>query len=102
VARDFWGVSGADDDRVCHQVPIIEESQKLKIAAYLARAGRKVTIRDRSNIVLAVQQQYGCLFTYEEEVGDDISPELAKQPHATAMSSTAQGSRDSYGVQRVP
>ncbi|KAJ1487953.1 hypothetical protein T484DRAFT_1784822 [Baffinella frigidus] len=38
-------------------VPIIEESQKLKIAASLAKKGRHVTIRDTANLVLAVQQQ---------------------------------------------
>eukprot|EP00286_Rhodomonas_abbreviata_P002540 CAMPEP_0181347948 /NCGR_PEP_ID=MMETSP1101-20121128/34147_1 /TAXON_ID=46948 /ORGANISM="Rhodomonas abbreviata, Strain Caron Lab Isolate" /LENGTH=355 /DNA_ID=CAMNT_0023460189 /DNA_START=118 /DNA_END=1182 /DNA_ORIENTATION=+ len=49
------------------RVPIIEESQKLKIAHILARANRKVTIRDRANIILAVQQQYGYAFEYTVE-----------------------------------
>jgi hypothetical protein len=38
-------------------VPIIEESQKLHIAAALARAGRKVTVKDNDGLILAVQQQ---------------------------------------------
>jgi len=40
-------------------VPIIEESQKLYIAIVLAKHGRKVTLRDRGNLILAAQQAYG-------------------------------------------
>lgn len=49
-------------------VVIIEESQKLAVAEKLARAGKKVTIRDRADIIAAVQQAYGSLFKYEVEV----------------------------------
>lgn len=46
-------------------VPIIEESQKLVIASALAKAGKKVTIKDKDYIVHAVMNDFGKLFTYE-------------------------------------
>lgn len=46
-------------------VPIIEESQKLVIAACLARAGKCVLIRDSATVIEKVQQAYGSLFKYE-------------------------------------
>lgn len=46
-------------------VPIIEESQKLKVASILAAQGCKVTIKDRDFIIELVQQEYGALFQYE-------------------------------------
>merc|ERR1711871_1641093 len=46
-------------------VPIIEESQKLVIAAALAKAGKTVTIKDQAMIVQAVITDYGKLFKYE-------------------------------------
>lgn len=46
-------------------VPIIEESQKLAVAAILARKGRSIIIRDRSVIIDMVKAKYGNLFTYE-------------------------------------
>lgn len=45
-------------------VPIIEESQKLLIAADLAKAGKKVIIVDREDIIILVQQAYGNIFEY--------------------------------------
>jgi len=62
-------------------VPIIEESQKLHIAAMLARAGRRVTVKDNDGLILAVQQQYGNLFSYESTGSADFHP----QPHASAL-----------------
>mmetsp|Transcript_10664 Transcript_10664/g.15912 ORF Transcript_10664/g.15912 Transcript_10664/m.15912 type:complete len:403 (+) Transcript_10664:106-1314(+) len=47
-------------------VPIIEESQKLEIAQFLAKNGRKVTISDRPNIVQKVKETYGTLFNYSD------------------------------------
>jgi hypothetical protein len=46
-------------------VPIIEHSQKLLVAAALARAGRLVTVHDRADVIECVQREYGGLFTYE-------------------------------------
>jgi len=46
-------------------VPIIEESQKLSVAAGIAKAGKPVTIRDRDFIVDAVRIEYGDMFNYE-------------------------------------
>ena len=47
-------------------VAIIEESQKLAVAAGVAQAGKKVTIRDRDFILDMVRAEYGSLFEYEE------------------------------------
>mmetsp|Transcript_21688 Transcript_21688/g.26126 ORF Transcript_21688/g.26126 Transcript_21688/m.26126 type:complete len:364 (-) Transcript_21688:182-1273(-) len=47
-------------------VPIIEESQKLAVAAKVAKGGKKVVIRDTELILDAVRAQFGSLFTYEE------------------------------------
>ena len=47
-------------------VPIIEESQKLAVAARVAEAGKKVIIRDRDFILDMVRSEYGNLFEYEE------------------------------------
>ena len=49
----------------CTKVPIIEESQRLAIAVGLAKAGRKVTIRDYKDTINEVKKEYGCLFNYE-------------------------------------
>ena len=46
-------------------VPIIEESQKLAVAVGVAKAGKKVTIRDRTFILDCVRMEYGSLFDYE-------------------------------------
>jgi len=45
-------------------VPIIEESQKLAVAAGVARAGKKVIIEDRDFIVACVRAEFGSLFEY--------------------------------------
>jgi UDPglucose 6-dehydrogenase len=52
-------------------VPIIEHSQKLLVAAALARAGRLVTVRDRIDVIECVQREYGGLFTYETNEEED-------------------------------
>lgn len=45
-------------------VPIIEESQKLVIAAALAKAGKRVIIQDVPAVIAEVQQTYGDIFEY--------------------------------------
>ena len=56
-------------ENVCYKenccVPIIEESPKLKIAAYLVKKGKKVIIEDRPDIICEVMKEYGNIFTYE-------------------------------------
>ena len=45
-------------------VPIIEESQKLVIAAALAKVGKRVMILDVPSVVAEVQKEYGNIFEY--------------------------------------
>ncbi len=45
-------------------VPIIEESQKLIIAAALAKSGKRVVILDVPAVITEVQQAYGNIFEY--------------------------------------
>jgi len=47
------------------RVDVIEESQPLEVAKLLARAGKRVTIRDRAAIIALVRRTYGRLFEYE-------------------------------------
>lgn len=55
---------------VCYKphcaVPIIEESQKLEIAASLALKGNKVTIKDSAIVLQEVKQKYGNIFKYQK------------------------------------
>eukprot|EP00939_MAST-03C_sp_MAST-3C-sp1_P003089 g3089.t1 len=53
-------------------VAIVEESQKLRIAEILARAGHDVTISDVDFLVHKTQEEYGNLFHYEiaEKAGE--------------------------------
>jgi len=54
---------------VCYKsncsVPIVEESQKLEIAKGLAKAGKKVIVRDRPDVIKNVILEFGFLFNYE-------------------------------------
>jgi UDPglucose 6-dehydrogenase len=43
---------------------ILEESQQLKLAVALARAGKKVIIREKTSVVKMLMDEYGDLFTY--------------------------------------
>ncbi len=43
---------------------ILEESQQLKLAVELAKAGRKVHIKERKEVIEALRKQYGNLFQY--------------------------------------
>ena len=47
-------------------VPIIEESQKLVVAGMLARAGKRVLIKDRADVLTAVRAEYGSVFEYAD------------------------------------
>ena len=47
------------------EVPIIEESQRLKVAEILSRSGAPVMIRDTREIMNMVENEYGRLFTYD-------------------------------------
>lgn len=46
-------------------VPIIEESQKLLVAALVAQRGKKVTIADSQAVIEQVQKSFGDLFEYD-------------------------------------
>eukprot|EP00756_Hemistasia_phaeocysticola_P003962 Hpha_TRINITY_DN12556_c0_g2::TRINITY_DN12556_c0_g2_i1::g.50888::m.50888/K00012/UGDH, ugd; UDPglucose 6-dehydrogenase len=61
----------------CCPVAIIEESQPLQVAAAIVHAGRKVTVRDRAEIIHEVRLRYGSTFEYE--VVDD--PRLHSTEH---------------------
>jgi len=56
-------------ENVCYkensQIPIIEESAKLKIAKKLAVRGKKIIICDTDEIITEVKKEYGNLFTYQ-------------------------------------
>ena len=47
------------------KIPIIEESAKLKIAANLARMGKRVTIKDEVQLINETKKEYGKLFNYK-------------------------------------
>jgi len=57
------------------KVPIIEESQRLFIAAGLSKAGRRVTIRDFKDTVTEVRKEYGSMFQYEVLADSDSNAE---------------------------
>eukprot|EP01126_Amoeba_proteus_P013023 TRINITY_DN1542_c0_g1_i14.p2 TRINITY_DN1542_c0_g1~~TRINITY_DN1542_c0_g1_i14.p2 ORF type:complete len:198 (-),score=29.03 TRINITY_DN1542_c0_g1_i14:114-707(-) len=54
---------------VCYKdncsVPIIEESQKLAVARGLVRAGKRVLIIDKGEVIRNVQSEFGNIFEYE-------------------------------------
>ena len=45
-------------------VPIIEESSKLKVAQYLAKHGKRVILKDKPHIIEVAREEYGSLFEY--------------------------------------
>jgi UDPglucose 6-dehydrogenase len=47
------------------KIPIIEESAKLKIAANLARMGKRVIIKDEVQLINECKKEYGLIFSYE-------------------------------------
>ena len=56
-------------ENVCYKescnIPLIEESAKLKIAKKLTKLGMKVIIKDNSKMVNEVKKEYGNLFEYQ-------------------------------------
>ena len=56
------------------RVDVIEESQPLEVAKLLARAGKRVAIRDRAAIIALVRRTYGRLFEYETTDGAQRAP----------------------------
>ena len=48
-------------------VPIIEDSAKLKIAKYLVKKGKRVIIKDNSTNLLEVKKEYGNMFIYKKK-----------------------------------
>ena len=46
-------------------VPMIDKSPKLEVACALARAGKRVKITDRMEVIIEVMKEYGNLFIYE-------------------------------------
>ena len=66
-------------------VDIIEESQRLAVAVRVARAGKRVRIKDREGIVELVRRQYGSLFEYEV-----TAPGAASTDSGNAVSSHRQ------------
>jgi nucleotide sugar dehydrogenase len=57
------------------RVPIIEESQRLVLAAGLAQAGRKVTVRDFRDTIVECRKEFGSLFSYEILKDDESNDE---------------------------
>jgi nucleotide sugar dehydrogenase len=53
------------------KVPIVEESQRLKIAVALARDGRRVTLIDYAGTLNEVKKEYGGLFSYQVKPEQD-------------------------------
>lgn len=56
-------------ENVCYkencEVPLIEESAKLKIAKYIAKTGKQVTIKGYKDIINEVKKEYGNIFLYD-------------------------------------
>jgi nucleotide sugar dehydrogenase len=78
------------------KVAIIEESQRLAIAAALAQAGRKVTIRDFKDTVLEVRKEFGSLFQYE------MIPDTEKNDEKTETHGTWSGKPHAKPESKVP
>lgn len=55
-------------ENVCYkekcEIPLIEESAKLKIAKYIANKGKPVIIRDHKETIDEVKKEYGNIFSY--------------------------------------
>lgn len=60
-------------------VPMIEESQKLRVAELVADAGKKVVIVDVPEVLSQVQQEFGSHFKYRTDAGcafrSDLPPD---------------------------
>jgi nucleotide sugar dehydrogenase len=64
---EFEGIAYKPNTRV----PIVEESQRLKIAVALARDGRRVTLVDYAATLNEVKKEYGGLFIYRAKPEDE-------------------------------
>ena len=57
-------------ENVCYKensnIPIIEESAKLKIAQYLTILGKTVVIKDEEKMINEVKKEYGNIFKYQQ------------------------------------
>jgi UDPglucose 6-dehydrogenase len=57
-------------ENVCYKensnIPIIEESAKLKIAQYLTILGKTVVIKDEEQMINEVKKEYGNIFKYQQ------------------------------------
>jgi len=62
--KDTYTFTGIGYKDPC-PVAIIEESQKLVLAAGLAREGKRVILRDRDFLIRAAQLEFGRIFEYE-------------------------------------
>tara|TARA_B100001094_G_C18128207_1_gene770699 strand:+ start:178 stop:1281 length:1104 start_codon:yes stop_codon:yes gene_type:complete len=55
-------------ENICYKedskIPIIEESAKLQIAKKLVKNGKKVTIKDETQLINEVRKEYGNIFEY--------------------------------------
>lgn len=55
-------------ENVCYkensEIPLIEESAKLKIAKFLVEQGKNVTIKDNKETICEVKKEYGNVFLY--------------------------------------
>ena len=60
IDHTFEGMSYKGDN-----MPIIEESAKLKIAKYLVDEGKKVTIEGNSQMIEQIKKEYGNMFDYK-------------------------------------
>ena len=58
---EFTGICYKENSKI----PIIEESAKLKIAANLARMGKRVIIKDEIQLINECKKEYGSLFKYK-------------------------------------
>lgn len=63
--KDVYEFVGIAYKEPCN-VPIIEESAKLKTAEYLARHGKRVVLKDKKHILDVARNEFGSLFEYVE------------------------------------
>lgn len=89
--RDVYVFEGVTYKYPC-SVPIIEESQKLLVASKVARAGKRVVVRDRKDVIDACKMEWGSkIFEYEVVVdgGVDRARGAAKTMAPIDVSATA-------------
>eukprot|EP00762_Andalucia_godoyi_P002183 ANDGO_07621.mRNA.1 UDP-glucose 6-dehydrogenase len=62
--KEEYVFSGVAYKPMC-PVPMIDNSQKLVVASIVAKAGKRVVIKDQPAIIKEVQKKFGSLFSYE-------------------------------------